>query len=368
VTMKIVILAQEQDNHTAPLKWALEQGGYHVACWGGLAWFTERQASLAFSEKAQLILGPHALEPGDVVWIRRPEEPTHNPKVAESDRKFAQAEYRGFSSSILYILEVLPVRCVNKYSASRFINNKSVQLLLAQSCGMNVPQALMSNSPAMVREYLQPSRGRMICKAFAPHIWQKTGSSAMAVTETFEIRPEMIPPDEVLTYAPAIYQQMVVKQFDVRMVLLGTTVYSCALHNPDGAIDWRQDVSQGLVRVETIATPAEIEKAVLAFAARSGISYGSFDFAVDHDGRWWFLEVNEGGQFLWLDAFNPDCHIQEKFLAFLTSPEGASRQTIEERQSLFPSWKDYLDSPAKARQMPETSQAGTDPSFVSIES
>ncbi len=80
MTMKIVILAQEQDNHTAPLKWALEQGGYQVACWGGLAWFTERQASLAFSERAQLILGPHPLEPGDVVWIRRPEEPAHQPQ------------------------------------------------------------------------------------------------------------------------------------------------------------------------------------------------------------------------------------------------------------------------------------------------
>jgi len=205
----------------------------------------------------------------------------------------------------------------------------------------------------------------MICKAFFPHIWQKQGSTSVAVTETFEISPEMLPADEVLTYAPAIYQEMVVKQFDVRMVLLGTTVYSCALHNPKGAIDWRQDASQGLVQVESIATPADVEQAVLAFAGRSGISYGSFDFAVDGDGQWWFLEVNEGGQFLWLDAFNHSLHVQEKFLAFLTSPEGSSRQTIEERQLLFPSWQDYLDSPAKAQQMPEEAQA--DPAFVSTE-
>ena len=65
---------------------------------------------------------------------------------------------------------------------------------------------------------------------------------------------------------------------------------------------------------------------------KSGISYGSFDFAVDGDGQWWFLEVNEGGQFLWLDAFNCNLHVQEKFLAFLTSPEGSSRQSTEEFQ------------------------------------
>ena len=363
--MKIVILAPENDNHTAPLKWALEEAGYRVACWAGLGWSAERQASLSFSGEAQLTLGSHTLAPGDVVWIRRPEEATPNPRVADADKKFAQAEYRWFNQSLMYFLDVLPIRCINKYSASRSINNKSVQLLLARSCGMNVPHTLMSNCPSKVRSYFRQSPDRMICKAFFPHIWQKEGSNSVAITETFEINKNTLPGDEVLTYAPAIYQQMVVKQFDVRTVLLGAAVYSCALYNQRGAIDWRQDTTQGLVRVENIETPASVEKAVLAFAEKSGISFGSFDFAVDSEGRWWFLEINEGGQFLWLDAFNNNLHIQEKFLAFLTSPNGASRQTIEEKQSLFPSWKDYLDSPAKDQQTPEERLA--DPAFMSIE-
>jgi glutathione synthase/RimK-type ligase-like ATP-grasp enzyme len=363
--MKIVILARENDNHTAPLKWALGQAGYEVICWAGVGWPVSRHASVSFSDETRLRLGSHTLCAGDVVWIRRPEQPIENPKVAECDKRFAEEEYRWFNHSIMYLLEILPIRCFNKYSASRFINNKSVQLLLARSCGMNVPHTLMSNSPAEVRNYLQQDSARTICKVFSPHIWRKEGSGAVAVTETFEISGATLPADEVLTYAPAIYQQMVVKKFDVRLVLLGTTVYSCALHNPKGAIDWRQDASQGFAHVECIETPAEVERGVLAFAAKSGISYGSFDFAVDAEGCWWFLEVNEGGQFLWLDTFNPSIHVQEKFLAFLTSPEGAPRQTIEERQSLFPSWKDYLASPAKHQQVPEPPES--DPKFVSIE-
>jgi glutathione synthase/RimK-type ligase-like ATP-grasp enzyme len=363
--MKIVILARENDNHTTPIKWALSQAGYGVICWAGVGWHAERQASILFSDETRLTLGSHTLGAGDVVWVRRPEQPIPNPKVAESDRMFAEGEYRWFNHALMYLLEVLPLRCVNKYSASRFINNKSVQLLLARSCGMNVPHTLMSNSPAEVRSYLQDNPARTICKVFSPHIWRREGSAAVAVTETFEVSAGMLPADEVLTYAPAIYQQMVVKKFDVRMVLLGTAVYSCALRNPKGAIDWRQDASQGLVQVESIETPADVEKAVLAFAAKSGISYGSFDFAVDGDGRWWFLEVNEGGQFLWLDTANPEMHVQEKFLAFLTSPEGSSRQTIEERQSHFPSWKDYLDSPARHQKIPEPPES--DPKYVSIE-
>jgi glutathione synthase/RimK-type ligase-like ATP-grasp enzyme len=363
--MKVLICAPENDNHTAPLKWALEQSGYRVDCWAGLSWKEERQASISFFENTRLQLGRQLVEDGDVVWIRRPELPQLNPNVSPEDRKFATAENRWFYHSLMYLLETLPVRCVNKYSASRFINNKAVQLLLAKACGLNVPRTLMTNSPKDVHEEFLSHAARKICKPFFPHIWQKQDAASIAVTETFELTREMLPSSEVLTYAPAIYQEMVVKQFDVRMVLLGTTLYSYSLHSEKGSLDWRQDCGQGLVQVAAVATPPEVERGVLAFAEKSGIAYGSFDFAVDSQGRWWFLEVNEGGQFLWIDAFNNDLHVQEKFLAFLTSPEGSPRKIIEERQSRFPSWKDYLASPAKDQQLPE--QNDPEAAFVSTE-
>jgi glutathione synthase/RimK-type ligase-like ATP-grasp enzyme len=265
----------------------------------------------------------------------------------------------------MYLLETLPVRVVNKYAASRFIDNKAVQLLLARACGMNVPRTLMTNSPQAVREYFRDNPHRTICKTFSTHIWEKEQGGPVVVTETFELSADMLPSDEVLTYAPAIYQELVVKKFDVRMVLLGAAVYSYSLHNPKGALDWRKDAMHGLLQVESIPTPPELEKSVLEFASKAGIAHGSFDFAIDNQDRWWFLEVNEGGQFLWLDAANAGLHVQEKFLASLTGPAGSSRQMLEARQSEFPSWSDYLASPAKERQLPE--EADPDASFVSIE-
>ncbi|MGE5323215.1 MAG: hypothetical protein ACM3SW_10150 [Actinomycetota bacterium] len=363
--MKIVILAYANDNHTAPLKWALEKAGYAVECWSGLGWSPEQQATISFNGSTRLTLGPYTLEPDDVVWIRRPNQPITNPKVAEPDRKFAEGEYRWFSWAVMYLFGPLGVRCINPYSASRFINNKSVQLVLAKAAGMNVPETMMSNSPEAVRGFLEKRQGvRTICKAFFPHVWQK-GGGGVAVTETFEIKLDQLPADEVLTYAPAIYQEMVVKKFDVRTVLLGTSVYSYSLHNPKGALDWRQDAGQGLVEVRAIETPPEVEAGILEFAKSAGITFGSMDFAIDAEGRWWFLEINEEGQFLWLDEFNRDLKIQQKFLAFLTSGEGASRKVIEERQAQFPSWQDYCASPEKDQVPPEYSE-GPVP-FLSVE-
>jgi hypothetical protein len=363
--MKIAIIAPENDNHTAPVKWALEKAGYTAFCWAGLGWFPDRQASVILPDRMSMRLGPGELEPGDVVWIRRPQPPGMNPNVAEADRKFARGEYRWFSESLMYLLDVLPLRCINRYSASRMIRNKSVQLVLAHTCGFRVPATLMANKPAAVRDYLHGQTTPSICKAFFPHIWRGDAGGSVAVTETFKITEDMLPDDDVLTYAPAIYQEMVVKEFDVRMLLLGTAVYSFALHNPKGSLDWRQDVTQGGVRVVSIATPEDIQRQVLAFARKAGIVFGSFDFAVDRQGQWWFLEVNEEGQFLWLDEFNPEMHIQEKFLAFLTLPEGATQDDIEARQSLFPSWQEYLDAP-ETEQPPEEAPHEL-PEFMSVE-
>jgi glutathione synthase/RimK-type ligase-like ATP-grasp enzyme len=363
--MKIVVIASEDDNHTAPLKWALERAGYQVFCWAGPGWSAERQASISILDQWTLCLGSAELEAGDVIWIRRPEPPSLNPGVSEADRKFAQSEYRWFSDSLMYLLELLPVRCINRFSASRTIRNKSVQLLLAQRCGLKVPETLMSNAPPTVRDYLRRGDNDSICKAFFPHIWRSNEDQSVAVTETFRITEAILPADDVLTYAPAIYQQMIDKQYDVRMVLLGASVYSFALHNPKGSIDWRQDVAQGHVRAESVATPEEVRVQVLAFAQQSGIVFGSFDFAVDHDGQWWFLEVNEQGQFLWLDELDPGLHVQEKFLAFLTSPDGVGQDVIEARATLFPSWKEYLASTAATRQVEK--QSGAVPECMSLD-
>ncbi len=205
---------------------------------------------------------------------------------------------------------------------------------------------------AAVRDVLNNPAQRKVCKAFFPHIWKKEGSEALAVTETFEIAASALPEDEVLTYAPAIYQEMIVKDFDVRMVLLGETVYSFSVRTPNGALDWRQEVGQGHVTIEEVMTPEEVERAVLRFAHEARIEFGSLDFAVDREGRWWFLEINEEGQFLWLDEFSPGVRMQEKFLAFLTLPKGARREEIERKQREFPAWKDYLKSPEK-EEVPE---------------
>ncbi|MGC2695242.1 MAG: hypothetical protein WA738_05565 [Candidatus Angelobacter sp.] len=363
--MKLIVLAPEDDNHTAPVKWALEKAGHRVVCWAGLTWTEEGQASLLINDNDTLILGGHSVDPGDVIWVRRPEPPLPNPNTSEPDKKFAALEYRSFYHSIAYLLETLPVRCINKYSAARVMVQKAVQIRLARGCGLKIPATLMSNTPATVKEFFERENGRTICKGFTPHVWQKEGKMTVAITETFELTRTQLPSDEVLTYAPAIYQERVPKEFDVRMVLIGSQIYSYALTNKKQALDWRQDAGLGHVVAEPIVTPAEVERGVFEFARQSGLCFGSLDFGVDAHGDWWFLEINEEGQFLWLDQFFPKARLLEKFCAFVTAPPG-STLPLEAREGLFPSLREYEDY-VTGRKMPEPTRPRTEDPFLSME-
>ncbi|HEY2496711.1 MAG TPA: hypothetical protein VGK24_06565 [Candidatus Angelobacter sp.] len=332
--MKIIVLAHPKDDHAAPVQWALEQAGYQASCWSGVSWTEPERASLLVNEIPNIQLGAHRLEQGDVLWLRQSE---HQQVEPEKDGSPSPS----FFDELAYMFESLPVRCVNPYSALRMVRNKAVQLRLARKSGLKVPETLFSNSPVAVRKFFDRHPSDAICKAFAAHVWQQQGSTDISVTETFCLDREELPADdEVFTYAPAIYQQMVRKQFDVRMVLMGERVYSFALRTTANSLDWRHDAALRNVAVERIATPAAVESGILRFAAAAGVCTGSLDLAVDRNGEWWFLEINEQGQFLWLDDFCPQAQLLEKFCAFLTAPQG-SKPTLEERQGLFPSIAEY---------------------------
>lgn len=335
--MKIIVLAHPKDDHAAPVCWALEQAGYQTACWSGISPAEQDQASLLMDDHPCITLGTHRLESDDVFWLRQPDPP------ADLFVAKAASPHSSFFDAMACMLENLPVRCVNRYSASRLVRNKAVQLRLATGAGLKIPETLMANSPGAVREFFDRNPHQAICKAFATHVWQQQGSEDLMVTETFSLNREDLPSDEVFTYSPAIYQQMVRKQFDVRMVLMGERVYSFAVRTSANSLDWRHDAALKNVAVELIDTPAAVESGILRFAAATGVCTGSLDFAVDRNGEWWFLEINEQGQFLWLDDFCPQAQLLEKFCAFLTAPQG-SRQTLEERQGLFPSITEYQRS------------------------
>jgi hypothetical protein len=68
--------------------------------------------------------------------------------------------------------------------------------------------------------------------------------------------------------------------------------------------------------------PRDIEDKLLRLMAQLGLVMGMVDLIVTPHGEYVFLEVNEQGQFLWVEEKNPEIPVFAAFLAFLMDPEG----------------------------------------------
>jgi len=77
---------------------------------------------------------------------------------------------------------------------------------------------------------------------------------------------------------------------------IGTKIYVNDL--PSGEVDWRPTTMER--RHEPVEIPDHIETKCRKFLFNLHIPAGAFDFIVDDAGKWWFLECNPAGQWLWI--------------------------------------------------------------------
>jgi glutathione synthase/RimK-type ligase-like ATP-grasp enzyme len=318
--MAIIIIADELDEHADLIEWGLRQSGLEVTRWGGLGWEREQSASITFGIRDGVYLAGHRIEPEDTVWIRKTSIAAH-PRVIPDEVKFARSEYGSFRKTLLMNIELTGAFCINKWSASSSIENKSVQLTLAIQCGLCVPTTVMTNASPFVRELQETVRADVIHKTYLRHSWVHEASGVTYACETTHLERHDKLPDEVFAYAPGIYQQKIEKKYDVRITMVGDEFHAFVITTREKELDWRFSSMLGKVSMERTALPATVQAGLRRFADRAGIVFGCFDMAVDAKENWWFLEVNQAGQFLSADWFHPDDGLYRPMLRFLSSRE-----------------------------------------------
>jgi hypothetical protein len=115
--------------------------------------------------------------------------------------------------------------------------------------------------------------------------------------------------------APCIYQRVIEdRRFDVRLVYIDGRIFACSIKGlTTGMVDIRKDITHGRATHERIEIPGPIAARVRDYCDRLDLRYGAFDFIVDAEDCWWFLECNSAGQFLWLEEGLPDIGLLDAF-------------------------------------------------------
>lgn len=320
--MKILIVTFVADTHTQTLLPALKSLGHQVEILYSNALINYHRTSMRFSnDRYQLRYQnlEHPIESYDVIWYRRHSKVSMPDDLHEEDRKIAASDWSIFQRSARYICSHSNAFVINPVTEQYFANLKPAQLRIAQQVGLSIPDTIITNDPAEIRGHLE-KHGQLVFKTFIAPTWLEDNGDAFEFFNTSIKDASSITDDASLM--PGIYQNYVEKAYEVRLVVMGRTLFSVKIDSqtdPDAQFDWRTrpGYTEGLTSV--IETPNIIRRKIHKFLDKSGIIFGSFDFIVSPAGDWIFLEINTGGQFLWLEGDLPQLPLVDAFCKFVES-------------------------------------------------
>jgi len=323
--MRVVIFSFADDIHALAVDWALKLRGIEsrVIC---QADFPQRTTLSAYfgaqhGVKIHEPESPVEITSADVVWNRRigplVAPPAAHPSDLHAIEKQGKLFLQWFRASIF-----ADAIWINSVESQERGSNKLQQLRMAEAAGFNVAPTLVSNAPVDIRAFLA-SDGAFIAKPLAPLNWHSDEISASAYTA--EISGCESYPDDALQWLPMIYQRKLEKDFELRIVVMGRSVFAVRINSQDvksAALDWRAGQDDPNMVHEAFELPTDMRSAIFRFMDAMGLLFGSLDVVVAPDGQYWFLEINEQGQFLFLETILPSLPLLDAFSQFCSRPSG----------------------------------------------
>lgn len=275
-------------------------------------------------------------------WFRRPRMPETFAGAHPADEPFLRNEWRRFSNN-LHALAAEVGECfwVNPPSAALAAENKLVQLHVAQQAGLTFPATLMSSDPERIRRFAA-THGKLVYKPFQTHTWQDAATGKMFSSYARIVDASMLDDDASLRQCPGIYQQLVDKKYDLRVTIIGNQVFTARLDTPlqEEFIDWRIASLAETMRISQTELPGDTVDSLQRLMRGLGLVFGCVDLAVDANGNLHFLEVNQAGQFLFLEQAVPSLPLLRAVCSLLG--QGRCDYTLEHGPDL--GYARYRDS------------------------
>jgi glutathione synthase/RimK-type ligase-like ATP-grasp enzyme len=321
--VKILIPTKPDDTHAIFVKLALEEKGHEAVLWY-TADFPGQQTHSFDLHGSDIRWRSNGTEFNvinnnefDVVWLRRPRRPALPDFVHSDDRENALNEVTELYKTFWQVIAPHAF-WINPLNAARTVNCKLQQLKAAVEVGLTIPDTLISNDPLEIKSFIEHNRqAATIYKTLYPTTW--VGKDYIHLTYTKEITQKQLPSDAVLQITPSIFQKKIPKAYELRINFFGDQAITAKLKSQEharGKMDWRY-VPPSELKIEEFELPDIIYKKCKAFMEIFGIVFGCFDFIVTPENEYYFLEINEQGQFLWIEDVNPKIKLLDCFTNFL---------------------------------------------------
>lgn len=318
-------LSFQKDLHVRRLQEAMRKRGKTMLLIDWADYPDQCQMHVEFSKNINLLTlrtQNHLLTPENVsaVWVRRIRHAeSQNPAFDDSAQAFAATEAQGILNALPYLWsQTCPWISLPDtiYRACR----KPFQAMLAQQLGFDIPITLFSNDPEQAIAFVQ--KQDIVALKPVATLWIENPNPGdteitdqqLETNEEVEVdltvmytrkfdAAQLVPQLNQLAHCPAILQQYIPKDLELRVTVVGEQVFACAIYSQEhDAIreDWRrQRVDQ--LRYEPYTLPVEIEGLCKQLVKKLDLEFGCIDLILTPEGRFVFLEINPLGQWLWIE-------------------------------------------------------------------
>jgi glutathione synthase/RimK-type ligase-like ATP-grasp enzyme len=301
--MKVLILSSEDDQHAKVVReilvgmnaevdfLRLDQFIEGCAFAYQIGW--EKNSSHVDKENANLDLNSYFS-----IWYRRPGTVRSTSFAEPWIERMVENEARSALDGIFRSLNCL---WMNLPANNLACSNKLWQLQMAKKLGFSIPETLVTNKPQLVQEFFDQCDGHVIYKLMGEqtNLLIPPNENPRGVS-TMPLRKEDLPFLGQVALAPHMFQRYIQKAYDLRITVVGEEIFCTRIDSQSGhgKIDWRHDYNVGM---EAFQLPDELVKMSFALTRNLGLNYGSIDLVLTSDGEYIFLEINCGGQYLWVE-------------------------------------------------------------------
>jgi hypothetical protein len=315
LTSMILIISDAEDVHARLVMGRLEELGVPCARYSieEMPVYSRLAASVSSNARIQVRIrrdrGDIDLDDVRTVWCRRVTDVFPDPSLSQDDRAFATKEATVLMYSLATALgDRFWVNPFTNALATDRGHGKVSQLEAARQVGLAIPKTLATNDPAAAREFLTGLPRGAIYKPFVAPTRNLAGEGEppqWGTVYTNKLDDAALAGLDSVAIAPCLFQELVPKRLELRLTVIGNRVFATEIHSQahaESSIDFRRHYALGETPYAIHELPPAIVERCLALNQRLGLVFGAMDFVLTPDGEYVFLETNQQGQFLWLEA------------------------------------------------------------------
>lgn len=190
---------------------------------------------------------------------------------------------------------------LNFYRNSQRAENKYLQMSVAKEVGFKMPETLISNIKPQIMDFVKRHK-RVALKMMHQDFYKDSDNNFKGLYVNV-IDEDDIKDFQLTNENPIFLQEYIEKSFEVRYTVVGESHFVCKIESQSSTktkYDWRRyDLAN--TPHSTITPPEEVRQMVNFMMRKMNLNYGAFDFIVNLQKEWYFLEVNPMGQYLWIE-------------------------------------------------------------------